>query len=90
VFSVYVYVYTPEESMGSSGSTVITGCEPPCGCWELNSGPLEDEPVLLTTEPSLSSPKPLSFKFRNGIKGKTMSAEFQKGPKVYVHAIPFS
>ena len=32
---------TPEES------------EPPCHCWELNSGPLEEKPVLLTTEPSL-------------------------------------
>jgi hypothetical protein len=29
---------------------ITDGCEPPCGCWELNSGPLE---VLLTTEPSL-------------------------------------
>jgi hypothetical protein len=22
-------------------------CEPPCGCWELNSGPLEEHQVLL-------------------------------------------
>jgi hypothetical protein len=29
------------------------GCEPPCGCWELNSGSLKEQPVLLTTEPSL-------------------------------------
>jgi hypothetical protein len=29
------------------------GCEPPCGCWELNSGPLEEQSVLLITEPSL-------------------------------------
>ena len=29
------------------------GCEPPCGCWELSSEPLEEQPVLLTTEPSL-------------------------------------
>ena len=29
------------------------GCEPPCGYWELNSGPLEEQSVLLTTEPSL-------------------------------------
>jgi len=29
------------------------GCEPPCGFWELNSGPLEEQSVLLTTEPSL-------------------------------------
>jgi hypothetical protein len=28
-------------------------CELPCGCWELNSGPLEEQSVLLTTEPSL-------------------------------------
>jgi hypothetical protein len=32
------------------------GCEPPCGCWELNSGPLEEQSVLLTTEPSLQPP----------------------------------
>ena len=29
------------------------GCEPPCGCWELNSGHLEEQSVLLITEPSL-------------------------------------
>ena len=29
------------------------GREPPCGCWELNSGPLEEQAVLLTTESSL-------------------------------------
>ena len=27
-------------------------CELPCGCWELNSGPLEEQPVHLTAEPS--------------------------------------
>jgi hypothetical protein len=25
--------------------------ESPCGYWELNSGPLKEQPVLLTTEP---------------------------------------
>ena len=29
------------------------GCEQPCGCWDLNSGPLDEQLVLLTTEPSL-------------------------------------
>jgi hypothetical protein len=29
------------------------GYEPPCDCWELNSGPLEEQPVPLTSEPSL-------------------------------------
>jgi hypothetical protein len=31
---------------------IIDGCEPPYGCWELNSGPLEEQPVLITFEPS--------------------------------------
>ena len=38
-------------------SDLITdGCEPPCGCWDLNSGPSEEQSVLLTTEPSLQPP----------------------------------
>jgi hypothetical protein len=32
---------------------ITDGCEPPCGCWDLNSEPLEEQPVLLTAEPSL-------------------------------------
>jgi hypothetical protein len=32
---------------------ITDGCEPPCGCWELSSGPLEEQSVLLTAEPSL-------------------------------------
>jgi hypothetical protein len=28
------------------------GFEAPCGCWDLNSGPSEEQSVLLTTEPS--------------------------------------
>ncbi|XP_038173608.1 zinc finger protein 426-like isoform X5 [Arvicola amphibius] len=32
---------------------ITGGCEPPSGCWELNSGPLEEQSVLLPTEPSL-------------------------------------
>ena len=31
----------------------------PCGCWELNPGPLKEQPVFLTTEPSLHSQKRL-------------------------------
>ena len=36
---------------------VTDGCEPPCGCWEMNSGSLEEQPVLLTSETSLQPPK---------------------------------
>jgi hypothetical protein len=36
-----------------ASDSITDGCEPPCSCWELNSGPLEEQSVLLTTEPSL-------------------------------------
>ncbi|XP_057616168.1 zinc finger protein 793-like [Chionomys nivalis] len=35
---------------------ITDGCEPPCGCWELNSGPLEEQSMLLTSEPFLQPP----------------------------------
>jgi hypothetical protein len=38
---------------------IAGGYEPPCGFWELNSGPIEEQSVLLTTEPSLQSQKEL-------------------------------
>lgn len=34
---------------------IIDGCELPCVCWELNSGPQEEQTVLLTAEPSLQA-----------------------------------
>ena len=40
-------------SQKGAPSLIIDGCEPPSGCWELNSGPLEEQPVPLTSEPSL-------------------------------------
>jgi E3 ubiquitin-protein ligase NEDD4 len=36
---------------------ITYGCEPPCGCWELNSRPLEEQSMLSTAEPSLQSLK---------------------------------
>ena len=41
------------EGVRSLGTRVTDCCELPPGCWELNPGPLEEQPVLLTTEPSL-------------------------------------
>ena len=31
---------------------ITDGCDPSHGCWELNSGPLEEQSVFLTAEPS--------------------------------------
>jgi hypothetical protein len=33
---------------------ITDGCEPPYGGWELNSGPLEEQTMLLITETSPS------------------------------------
>ena len=41
----------PKESVRSLGTRVTDGCDPPNSCWELNLGPMEKKPVLLTTEP---------------------------------------
>ena len=48
----------------SPGTGVTDSRELPCGCWELNLDPLEEQPVLLTTEPSLQSQ---SFVFYVGV-----------------------
>jgi hypothetical protein len=34
---------------------ITDGCEPSCGCWDLSSGPLEEQPVLLVAEPCLQA-----------------------------------
>ena len=49
----YMYVCVKVSDIG-----VMDSCELPCGCWELNLGPLEDQSMLLTTELSL---QPFSF-----------------------------
>ena len=58
-----MYVSTLSYQKRASDS-ITDGCEPPCGCWELNSGPLEKQSVLLTTEPSL---QPLTNAYKDNI-----------------------
>jgi hypothetical protein len=36
---------------------ITDGCELPCGCWELNSGSLDEQSLLLTAKPPLSQTK---------------------------------
>lgn len=50
---------TPEEGIRSH----CRWLEPPC-CWKLNSGPLEEQPMLLTPEPSHQLP-PCAYFFLN-------------------------
>jgi hypothetical protein len=52
-----LFIYFMYETYQKRASDPITdGCEPPCGCWELNSGPLKEQSMLLTAEPSLQPP----------------------------------
>jgi hypothetical protein len=46
------------QGVRSPGTGVTNRCDLSCGCWELNLGHLEEQPVLLTIEPFL---QPLGF-----------------------------
>lgn len=50
-----MYVCALHIPVGSPGPEVTDGCELPCGCLELNLGTLQEQPVVLTTKPSLQS-----------------------------------
>lgn len=47
------YLRRSGEGTGSSGTGDSDDYELPCGFGELNLGPLEGQPMLLTSEPSL-------------------------------------
>ena len=55
------------------GTGAVDSCELPCRCWDLNLGPLEEQPVFWMAEPALLSPELTSvgaphytpFKYRN-------------------------
>jgi hypothetical protein len=51
-----MYMSTLSISSDTLFDPITDGCEPPCGYWDLNSGPLEEQSVLLIIEPSLQSP----------------------------------
>ena len=65
IFFKYLFIYYVHNilsvclSAGQKRASDISsdGCEPPCGCWELNSGPMEEQAMLLTSEPSLQPPQ---------------------------------
>ena len=45
----------------SPGTGATESYELPCGCWDLNLSPLEEQLVLLTAEPSLQPPQKKSI-----------------------------
>ena len=62
LFIYYLWVHCNCLQTHQKGATdlITDGCEPPYGCWDLGSGPPEEQSVLLTTE---SSHQPLSMRF---------------------------
>ena len=54
LFTYYMYVHCSclQTHQRRASDLIMGGCEPPYGCCDLNSGPPEEESVLLTAEPS--------------------------------------
>jgi hypothetical protein len=71
------------QTLQKRASDLITdGCEPPWGCWALNSGPLEKSSVLLTAEPSLQPQmvifSPHKSRQNKGWSNKQLSSKCRK------------
>jgi hypothetical protein len=56
ILCMYIHTVAVQRHQERASDPITDGCEPPCGCWELNSGPLEEQSVILTAEPSLQPP----------------------------------
>ena len=70
---------------------ISDGREPPCGCWELNSRPSEEQAMLLTAEPSLQHP-PIEFIlivcfFLGGAAGDTTCTRFRQLVKTFIYIL---
>jgi hypothetical protein len=55
-YSLYMsilYLHVHVTCYKRASELITDGSEPPGVCWELNSEPLNKQPVLLTAEPSL-------------------------------------
>jgi hypothetical protein len=63
VFWKKIYCRCPQTYQKKASDPITDGCELPYGCWELNSGSLEEQPVLLTAEPSLWPQKIFNLNF---------------------------
>lgn len=55
-------LWRSEEGIRYPEIGVVDGCELQCGCLESNTGSLEEQPALLTTEASLQHPEATFYK----------------------------
>ncbi|GAB1301764.1 Set1/Ash2 histone methyltransferase complex subunit ASH2 [Apodemus speciosus] len=61
---VLLALHDRETHQKRASDLIMDGCEPPYGCWDLNSGPSEEQSVLLTLS-HLSSPVGQFLKCQN-------------------------
>ena len=65
IFKRFIYLFYVCKYTVRASDLITDGCEPPC--WDLNSGPLEEQSVLLPTKPS-RQPKKILFKNLSKLK----------------------
>jgi hypothetical protein len=64
ILCIWVHCSCLQTHQKRASDPITDGCEPPCGCWELNSEPMEEQSVLLTIDPSL---QPIFFQKKHYI-----------------------
>lgn len=64
-----------EDGAGSSRTGVADGCVLPHGCCETKLRPLQEQPMLLTTGPSLRSLESFLLSMSNNIRDKLVQRE---------------
>jgi hypothetical protein len=52
ILCIWVHCSCLQTHQKRASDPITDGCEPPCGCWDLNSGPLEEQSALLTSGPA--------------------------------------
>jgi hypothetical protein len=57
ILCMWVHYSCLQTHQKRASDSITDGCEPPCGCWDLNSGPSQEQSVLLTAESSLQPPE---------------------------------
>jgi hypothetical protein len=56
ILYMWVHCHCLETHQKRASDSITDDCEPPSSCWELNSGPLEEQSMLLNPEPSIRNP----------------------------------
>jgi hypothetical protein len=56
-YYMYVHCSCLQTQQKRPSDLITSGCEPPCGCWDLNSGPSEEQSVLLPAEQPSHQPR---------------------------------